>query len=141
LGGGHFPMTQRNMEQHIKILGILNIIAGAMIAFGGLILLMIFGGIYAVVRSTPSAITAQPVIGIIGLGLAMFLLVLSIPSIIAGIGLLYVKPWARVFAIIVSILHLPHIPFGTALGIYGLWVLFSPEGINCFSLKQQWIQP
>jgi hypothetical protein len=134
-------MTQQDIEQHIKILGILNIIAGAMIAFGGLILLMIFGGIYAVIRSTPSAMTAQPILGIIGLGLAVFLLVLSVPSIIAGIGLLYVKPWARIFAIIVSILHLPHIPFGTALGIYGLWVLFSPEGISCFSPNRQWIQP
>jgi hypothetical protein len=134
-------MTQRNMEQHIKILGILNIIAGAMIAFGGLMLLLIFGGVYAVINSTPSAMTAQPILGIIGLGLAMFLLVLSVPSIIAGIGLLYAKPWARIFAIIVSILHLPSIPFGTALGIYGLWVLFSPEGISCFSPKQQWSQP
>jgi hypothetical protein len=134
-------MTREDMERHVKILGILNIVAGAMIAFGGIVLLMIFGGIYAVVKNTPSAMTAEPIIGIIGLGLAVFLLALSVPSIITGIGLLYVKPWARILAIIVSILHLPHIPFGTALGIYGLWVLFSPEGIRCFSPNQQWIQP
>jgi hypothetical protein len=29
--------------------------------------------------------------------------------------------------IIVSVFHLLHIPLGTALGVYGLWVLFSDE--------------
>jgi hypothetical protein len=33
------------------------------------------------------------------------------------------KPWGRVLAIIAAILALLKIPFGTALGIYTLWVL------------------
>ena len=49
------------------------------------------------------------------------------PGLIGGIGLLYRQPWARVVMIVVSILHLLNFPFGTALGAYGLWVLFSPE--------------
>ena len=31
--------------------------------------------------------------------------------------------WARILAIILAFLSLIHVPFGTALGIYTLWVL------------------
>jgi hypothetical protein len=33
------------------------------------------------------------------------------------------KPWGRILAIVIAILALIHIPFGTAMGIYTLWVL------------------
>jgi len=35
--------------------------------------------------------------------------------------------------IVVSALHLFSIPFGTALGIYGLWVMLSDETIGLFA--------
>jgi hypothetical protein len=44
-------------------------------------------------------------------------------ALIAGYGLLQRRPWGRVVAIIAAILALIKIPFGTALGIYTLWVL------------------
>ncbi len=125
------------MEQHVKILGVLNIVWGAMGALGGLVLLAIFGGAYGIVGGAighnPGAHIALPIIAIIGSVLALFLLILSVPSIIAGIGLLYFKPWARILALVISVLHLFNIPIGTALGIYGLWVLLSQEGQRCFS--------
>jgi hypothetical protein len=135
-------MMKEEAERHIKILGILNIVWGAMTAFGGLILLAIFGGVFGVLGLAHRAPHADwlglPVVGIIGGALSLFLLLISAPSIIAGIGLLYFKPWARILAIIMSALHLPNLPFGTALGIYGLWILLSQKGINCFenSLNQ-----
>ena len=125
------------MEQHVKILGVLNIVWGAMGALGGLVLLAIFGGVYGIagvaIGHNPGAQIALPIIAIIGSVIALFLLILSVPSIIAGIGLLYFKPWARIFALVISVLHLFNIPIGTALGIYGLWVLLSQEGQHCFS--------
>ena len=125
------------MEQHVKILGVLNIVWGAMGALGGLVLLAIFGGVYGIagvaIGHNPGAQIALPIIAIIGSVIALFLLILSVPSIISGIGLLYFKPWARIFALVISVLHLFNIPIGTALGIYGLWVLLSQEGQHCFS--------
>ena len=125
------------MEQHVKILGVLNIVWGAMGALGGLVLLAIFGGVYGIagvaIGHNPGAQIALPIMAIIGSVIALFLLILSVPSIIAGIGLLYFKPWARIFALVISVLHLFNIPIGTALGIYGLWVLLSQEGQHCFS--------
>ena len=104
---------------------------------GGLVLLAIFGGAYGIagvaIGPNPGAQIALPIMAIIGSVIVLFLLILSVPSIIAGIGLLYFKPWARIFALVISVLHLLNIPIGTALGIYGLWVLLSPEGQRCFS--------
>jgi hypothetical protein len=124
------------MEQHIKILGILNIVWGSLGAICGILILIVFGGAYGVIEAVSwhqsEAATALPVIGIIGMSIAILLLLLSAPSIIAGIGLLHFKPWAKILTIVVSALHLFNIPFGTALGIYGLWVLCSPKSQSCF---------
>jgi hypothetical protein len=124
------------MRQHIKILGILNIVWGSLGILGGLVILLIFGGVFGIVQAVsvrqPDAAVALPIIGIVGMALSVLLLILSIPSIIAGIGLLQYKNWAKIMAVIVSALHLFSIPFGTALGIYGLWVLCSEKSQECF---------
>ena len=62
----------------------------------------------------------------------LILLALSLPGIIAGIGLLKFRPWSRVLTIVLSALNLMNFPFGTILGIYGLWVMLSDEGSRLF---------
>jgi hypothetical protein len=42
-----------------------------------------------------------------------------------GWGLRKARPWARGLAIALGVLVLLHPPFGTALGVYTLWVLLS----------------
>ena len=44
-----------------------------------------------------------------------------------GLGLMQKRPWARAAAIVLGVLALFHPPFGTALGVYTLWVLLSDE--------------
>jgi hypothetical protein len=128
------------MEQHVKILGVLNIVWGALGSLSGLVILLVFGGAFGVLNAValhhPEAAFVPPILVLIGGAISIFLLLLSVPSIIAGIGLLYFKPWARILAIVVSALHLMNIPFGTALGIYGLWVLFSPKSQIIFTANQ-----
>ena len=110
------------MEHHLKILGILYIVIGGLGVAAALIVFGIIGGIAGIARAGEHP-EAVPFLVLLG-GLAMVVvLAMSAPSIIAGIGLLYFKPWARVLTIILSVIHLFNIPFGTALGIYGLWVL------------------
>lgn len=128
------------MERHIKIVGVLNIVWGAMGALGGLIVLLVFGGALGIVgtatRHEPDAAIALPIIGLVGGAIALFLLLLSVPAIVAGIGLLKFKPWSRILAIVVSAFHLPSIPIGTALGIYGLWALLSQESLRFFTASE-----
>ena len=61
-----------------------------------------------------------------------FFTLLSLPGLLAGFGLIAHKPWARILAMIVCILGLPSIPLGTALGIYGIWVLAKEETAELF---------
>ena len=42
---------------------------------------------------------------------------------VAGWGLLNREPWGRVLALVLGFIALIHVPLGTALGIYTLWVL------------------
>jgi zinc-ribbon domain len=48
-------------------------------------------------------------------------------GIIAAWGLYERLAWARILTLIIAFLSLIHIPFGTALGIYTLWVLLPAE--------------
>ena len=47
----------------------------------------------------------------------------GIIGLIAGWGLYERRSWARMLAIVLAFLNLLHPPFGTAIGIYTLWVL------------------
>lgn len=59
--------------------------------------------------------------------LAGLSLAASVLGVITGWGLLERQPWARMLAIVVACLSLIHIPFGTALAVYTLWVLLPAE--------------
>lgn len=58
---------------------------------------------------------------------------LAIPHIVTGIGLMRLKPWARPAGMIILTFSLLNVPLGTAVGLYGLWVLMSPEADDVFS--------
>jgi len=49
--------------------------------------------------------------------------VIGAVDIVTGLHLLARKPWARTLAMVMAVLSLLKLPFGTALGIYTLWVL------------------
>jgi hypothetical protein len=124
------------MLQHVKVLAWLHIAFGILGILLGIGALLLFGGLAGLVAATDhnsDATTGMAILGVIGVVVLIVALVLSIPGLIAGIGLLNFRPWARILAIVISALDLLHVPFGTALGIYGLWVLLSPEGEALFS--------
>jgi hypothetical protein len=65
-------------------------------------------------------------LGILGLIGAIWALS-GVVGLVVGWGLLTWQPWARILAIVFGCIALIHIPFGTALGIYTLWVLLPAE--------------
>jgi hypothetical protein len=118
------------MAQQVKILGILHIVFGALCILGGLICLAVMGGIAGIVGAsdqTQDAAVAIPILAAIGAFVCILCLVVGLPGLIGGVGLLQFRPWARITVIVLSALDLIHIPIGTALGIYGFWVLLNPE--------------
>ena len=119
------------MEQHIKILAILFLVLGILGLIGALAMLALGGvaaaGIGSQVGNDPDAAGGALAAGGCMTVIAVFIGVLSLPSLATGWGLLKHKSWSRVLGIIVSILSLPSVPIGTAIGVYGLWVLFNEE--------------
>jgi hypothetical protein len=79
------------------------------------------------------AAIALPIIGIAGTALVTFLVLVSLPGLVAGIGILKLQPWARVLGIVVAVINLVHVPVGTAVGIYGLWVLLNNDSERVFT--------
>ena len=128
------------METHVKVLAILHIVFSSLSLLAGLVILLATGAVTSIVGTTADPGDAQIAIPFIRLGgaaAAFFFIALGIPGLVAGIGLLTLRPWARILGIVISALDLAHIPFGTALGIYGLWVLFNRETERLFVPQDQ----
>lgn len=125
------------MTDHVRILGILFIVGGAFGLLVAGLFVVIFGlgalGIAgAAMQENREAILAIPIIGAIATILVGLIVVCSIPGIAAGVGLLKYQPWARILSIVLSALNLLNVPVGTALGIYGLWVLLNKDTEKLF---------
>lgn len=131
------------MREHVRILGILNIVMGCLTALIGIVAFIVLGTAGGVIAGWVQngdygdAAAAGPIVATIGFCIALFFIVLAAPSIIGGWGLLHFKPWARILMIVISVLHLFHVPLGTALGVYGLWVLLSSEAPPLFQQHPQ----
>jgi hypothetical protein len=124
------------MHTHVKVLGVLYLAVNGLSLLGALFLMVVFGGAAGIVGVTADpadAAVAIPVLGIAGTAIVTLLLLLSLPGLVAGWGLLKLASWARILAIVLSILNLIFFPFGTALGIYGLWVLFQQDTERLFA--------
>ena len=128
-------------EQHNKYL------AWSHIAYGGLFLLftsiflLLFGGMFiAALMSDPSA---PPAIIFVFMFLFMGAIyaAMSLPSIIAGYGLLKKKKWARTWSIISAVVAAMQFPLGTAVTVYTFWFLFSDPGKQFFEQNQYALPP
>jgi hypothetical protein len=124
------------MEKHVTVLGILFIAYSAVGLATGLLVFFVLFGAGTIAELSPGAaapVEVLPLLITIGSFICGFFVVSSIPGIIAGIGLLKFKAWARILTLVLSIIYLLEVPLGTALGVYGLWVLFNQEAVKLFT--------
>jgi hypothetical protein len=117
------------MQTHITILSALYITLGALGVLAAIVVFISIAGGGSLSGDTQAlAITFG-----VGAVIALFILLISAPGIIGGIGLLKGKSWSRILVIILACLNLLNIPFGTALGVYSLWALTRPEAQRILS--------
>ena len=124
------------MDTHVKVLAVLFIVLSALGVLTALGIMAIFGGAAGIVGAaaeSEDAAIALPIIGLTGTMFTIFLLALSLPGLVTGFGLLSFKPWARILGIVLSAINLINIPFGTILGVYGLWVLLNKDSERLFT--------
>ncbi len=121
------------MENHKKILGILYIISAVLqvllLAFLGIFLSAIFGFVKSEVDPEKQRLI-ELVASILQYLPAILIIFMSLPSLIAGIGLLNHQRWAMVLALILGCFKLFSFPIGTAVGVYTIWVYSKDQHVT-----------
>ena len=74
-----------------------------------------------------------PITFFLGTAIALWLVLVSVPGIVGGMGLLKYRSWARYLVLVLSILGLLNVPVGTAIGVYSIWVLAQDETAKMFA--------
>jgi hypothetical protein len=116
-GGG------RRVAEHNHLLGILHIVYSAFVSIPGLVMIFVGKVFFLWFGQFTGHNQLPPFVAPFVILIGWLVLARGIAGIIVGVGLLQRAPWARVWALVMGFLSILSIPFGTALGIYTIWVL------------------
>jgi hypothetical protein len=115
------------MQKHLELVGLLYILAAVLSALVAAAVFILGVGALSIAWWDGPQVAAS-VTGVTFLVVALLLVVWAAVNALTGRELRRGRrPLARMAAFAVAILHLFVLPFGTALGVYGLWVLLHPE--------------
>jgi hypothetical protein len=122
IAGSRSVAVPGRVERHIGILAVLWMVYSALHIIAGLAMItvsrLVLAHIAAAGGEAPPAFV-RPLISFIGIAI----LVKGVLGFAAGVGLMQRATWARMLAVVIGVISLINVPFGTALGIYTLWVL------------------
>ncbi|MEJ2540045.1 MAG: hypothetical protein P8188_08765 [Gemmatimonadota bacterium] len=119
------------MRTHIRILGWLHLVLGAMDLFLALLIFGVFAGIGVLVGMGGEPVGFL-VTGLIGTLLGGLMGLTAVPNFLAGWGLLQHRNWARWLALLLGALNVFKFPWGTAVGVYTFVVLLDDESKAVF---------
>lgn len=119
---------ERRIASHLTLLGSLWIAYSLLAVFGAMVLFILNKTLFAALEARgqlgPEGGFLRPLFAMLGL----LVLCKGVFCFISGIGLLTKQPWARILALVMGCISLLNIPFGTALGVYTIWVLLGENG-------------
>jgi uncharacterized membrane protein len=123
-------MEDSKMKKHVTLVAAIQIGFSVLGLIGAMILFFALSFARSQVGDDE---TARKVLKILIITLPVVIGVISAFGLTGGIGLFTYRPWARYMVIVVAALGCLNIPFGTAKGIYALWVLLQDETIKMFA--------
>lgn len=128
------PVAQRSrLQSHLQLVGVLWIVYSAFHLLAALAVLFVGKVILTRVGLPPEASFVPALVTLLG-----WLLVISTAvGVAAGWGVLQKAPWARLLGVVLALLALLNLPFGTALGVYTLWVLLPEESAKEYDRMAQ----
>ncbi|XXF78587.1 hypothetical protein P2318_02180 [Myxococcaceae bacterium GXIMD 01537] len=124
-------MDLKSLDRHRVILGWCFIVLGAFGALMGFIALLVLAGSGWASQDTESRNAAI----LLGALIGGFIIFLSLPGLIAGIGLLKRRYWGKVLALIVGLLNVANVPLGTALCGYIVWFWLQSDSERLFARR------
>jgi len=116
------------VQEHVRLLGLFWLALSAFNTIAGIVLYVIANTLMVHLhRADPEGGPPAFLIPLLST-IAILLLAKAAIGLFAGWGLLQKEPWARVLVLVLAFVALfTNIPFGTALGIYTMWVLLPAE--------------
>lgn len=119
------------MRKHVELVGVLYIIWGALSMLVGLAFLALGFGAAAIITSAgPGELGAKLAASLTAAAfgaLAGIVLLWGVVHLWNGIALRRFREWARAAGLVLGVLNLFLLPFGTALGVYALWVFTNDQ--------------
>ena len=124
LGPAMMQAHRNRVQEHIHLLAVLWYAISALTAVGGIVLLIIANTLFPHLHDmgAPQEVPAGFLTSLLSV-VAILILAKASCGFIAGWGLMKREPWGRVLTLVLGFISLINIPFGTALGVYTLWVL------------------
>ena len=122
------------MERHVTLLGILTSLWGGLAILVGVSMALIAAGAFVQMAETPTpnvGFAASVTAGMFAL-LALIGLFWGAVHVWAGALIRRRRPLGRVLTLALGVVNLIVLPFGTALGVYALWVLLKNDGRRAF---------
>jgi len=124
------------MAAQVDFLGILFVVWGLLTALVGVSTLALGVGAAALItsagRGTGGGQMAAGVLAVVFVVLALIAIAWGAAHVVIGVPLRRHRTWARLMALMIASVDLLLLPFGTALGVYALWVLLSEGGKELF---------
>jgi hypothetical protein len=123
------------MHSHVKLLGMLQLAWGAMGLLLGGSLLLLAAGAAAIARTAPGDPWTAAFTAALFLVFAGALGASGWANAWAGRGLQQHRAPARLVTLVLAVLNLFVLPFGTALAIYAFWVLLHNDARALFETR------
>jgi hypothetical protein len=125
IAGSLVGYPERNrVREHARLLGILWLALSALDGLMGVASYIVANTVFNLGTHPARPAFLHPLLSLI----ATVVIVKAFAGFAAGWGLLRREPWARNVAVVLAFVSLFfNVPFGTALGVYTLWVLLPAE--------------
>jgi hypothetical protein len=123
------------MVPHVDLLGMLFIVWGLLTTLVGVSTLALGVGAVALITSANRTEGGQFAAGLtaaVFTALAIIAIVWGAAHVAVGVPLRRRRPWSRMAALMLGSIDLLLLPYGTALGVYALYVLLNEKGKTLF---------
>ena len=128
------------MRSHVDFVGVLFIVWGLLTTLVGVSTLALGIGAVALIESASrgggGGEFAAGLTAAVFTALAIIAILWGAAHVIVGVPLRRHKPWSRLLALTLGSVDLLLLPYGTALGVYALYVLLNEKGKALFVIAE-----
>jgi hypothetical protein len=125
------------VKTQVDFVGILFIVWGLLTTLVGVSTLALGIGAVAVIASAARGGGVDVAAGVTAAAftaLAIIAMVWGAAHVVVGVPLRRHRPWSRLVALMLGAVDLLLLPYGTALGVYAIWILLNEDAKKLFQL-------